>query len=123
MKQKPPLEKEVQKACLDWLNTLPNCRFWRRNTGAAISQYKGKSRMIRFSEPGQSDIWGILPAGIHCEIEVKRKGGKPSPEQQAWLEAVAKLGGAAFIADSLDACIEGIREHWVGMWRKSWEPK
>ncbi len=109
-----PLEKDVLAACLTWLR----CRgafVWRQNQGAMSGEYNGKRRFFRFaSEPGISDIVGLVPSGRMIAVECKRTGGgKLSLEQASFLERVRKLGGFACVAHSLveletAAALEGL---------------
>ena len=102
-----PLEAEIQKACLQYLNLQPGVRCWRQNTGAFAGDYKGKKRFVRYGITGQSDISGImLPGGRRIEIEVKRPGNVPTEDQAAWLAMIREHGGVAFWIDSLDKCME-----------------
>lgn len=83
----------------------------RRNTGAITPEYKGKKRFVRFSEPGASDLWCVTQAGIHWEIEIKRKGERPSLDQVRWLIRHNGIGGsvAFWIDDTGD--LERIYRH------------
>ena len=70
-KLKPPLERNVQAACMEWLNTIPGVRVWRQNSGAITAQYGDRKRFVRFGEPGQADLTGIFaPSGIRIETRV-----------------------------------------------------
>ena len=69
---------------------------WRRNVGAM----QEGDRFIRFSAPGQSDLWGVDRMGRHWEIECKRPGNKPTPKQLEWLKAMSDRGCVAYWADS-----------------------
>lgn len=91
---------------------------WRMNTGAFKAEHQGKTRFHRFGVKGMSDVIGVVPTtdGVHTygplvgrflAIEVKSATGKPTPEQTAFMAAVVKLGGIAFIARSLD----DVRDH------------
>ena len=94
-------EADVLKAVKHLLEAK-GFRVFRRNTGAVRASYtstrtgKTSERFVRFSEPGQSDLYGwatqkvkmgsiSIPPGTHIEVEVKRPGEKPNAEQQTWL--------------------------------------
>jgi len=105
-----PLESAIVRQCLDYL-ALCRIPAWRNNTGAMRSEYKGKSRFVRFSVPGCSDILGILPPlGRLLAVECKRPGGKVSPAQQAFLGLVERAGGLAVVAYSLDDLASVMRD-------------
>ena len=100
-------EADVLKACLQFLKLFCGVAF-RNNTGALPATYRGKSRLIRFGEPGSSDLLAVLPASRHGDapgrllaVECKRPGGKPSPLQAAFLERVRAAGGVGLVADSV----------------------
>jgi hypothetical protein len=60
------------------------------------------------SQPrGVSDIIGCWN-GRFLAIEVKTPGGRVSPDQEKFLEAVRRHGGIAFVARSIDDVIEGL---------------
>ena len=68
---------------------------WRNNSGAVAGEHAGKRRFLRFGgAPGASDLLGVLPGGRFIAVELKRKGKKATPKQQAFLDAVAAQGGA-----------------------------
>lgn len=87
-------EAKVQVTAIAMLKSF-GCVVHRRNTGARVENYKGKSRLIRFSEKGSSDVWAITPAGYHLELEIKRRGERPSLDQVNWLIEHNGIGGAA----------------------------
>lgn len=120
-------EKDVQKVILDWVNTLPDVKVWRRNVGAFGGEYKGKKRFIRFGQRGQADLEGIAPGGIHIEIETKRpKNSETTFEQRVWIDDLVRHGAIAFFASNLDQCVEMMRIHYQrrGMvWDWRWEPR
>lgn len=97
-------EKDVLRACLDYLNLQRGGKFWRRNVGVHASTYKGKRSFVRFGISGQCDIAGCYK-GRHVEIEVKAKGKKPSPEQVLWMAAMVNAGAIVFWCDSVESCI------------------
>jgi len=95
-----PRESDILKAVSDYLGTQGFSMF-RRNTGVMMT---GK-RFVRFSSPGQADLWGLdRRTGRHIEVEVKRPGQKPTAVQAAWLEAMRKAGAIAFWCDSVQTC-------------------
>jgi hypothetical protein len=57
---------------------------------------------LAFGEKGISDILGCSPDGKFVAIEVKKPGGKPTPEQWDFIDAVKRNQGIAFVAYSLD---------------------
>lgn len=104
-----PTESEVLRACLDYLRAR-GILAWRNNTGAMSATYKGKTRFIRFSEPGIADILGVLPGGRLLAVECKRPGGKLSELQAAFLARVRDAGGLAVCVDDvrfLERVVEG----------------
>lgn len=123
-------EKDVQAACLQWLNTVPGIRAWRQNTGVFIGSYKRKrdgitkTRRVKFGETSQGDIGGIGPVGVRIEIEVKRPGKYPDADQIAWMDFIRNHGGIAFWCDSLRMCVQHLRSEFEKRqwrWRVEWE--
>jgi hypothetical protein len=117
---KPPLEKAIQRQMLDWLKIM-GFRAWRQNSGSMPTEYKGKTRFIRFNtQDGLSDIGGWVPAkkmnstwSVPLYIEVKRPGNKASPLQQYFIDCVNKDGGIGLVATSLDEMISGLTSRGV----------
>jgi hypothetical protein len=103
LKAPEPLETDIQASILKALSIHPAvARAWRQNTGAGRLTYPdGKtSRFVRFSEKGSPDIHGYLKDGRALFVEVKRRQGTVTPEQQAFIDDAAKNGCLAFIARS-----------------------
>ena len=109
---KPPVipEREVQASAIRMLEAF-GCKVHRRNTGAMSAEYKGKSRFVRFSEKGASDLWALTPAGFHLELEVKRLGERPSLEQVRWLIEHNGVGGAAAFWVDNTATLDRVYRH------------
>ncbi len=99
-----PLEKHVSASIVEFFALVHRIELHRRNTGAMKGKSaKGKSWYVRFSTPGQSDLWGIhAKTGRHIEIEVKREGEEPSDTQRAWLASCREKGCIAFWAHSVE---------------------
>jgi hypothetical protein len=94
------LEKHVLASIKFWLEAN-GCLVWRRNVGAL----KAGTRYTRFAEKGQADLYGILPNGLHFELEVKRPKARPRPEQLAFLNQVNNHGSkraVGFWADDVE---------------------
>lgn len=107
------LERDIQATILDYLNYLPGVRCYRRNIGSRPWQDgRGRKRVVLFGVRGQSDIWGYGPGGIHIEIEVKRPGEEPTTAQHDWINECRQAGCIAFWTDSLDDCIEKLRDEY-----------
>ena len=86
-------------------------RIWRKrmNSGAVVSSYKGKSRMIRFGEPGMADIMAWLRDDHGFVqllwLEIKNEKGKQSEAQVAFMQDVRIEGHHYFVARSWeDVC-------------------
>ena len=108
MRLPKPLEKDIQKQCLLWLK-LTGCLPIRVNSGAFGGEYKGKKRFVRMnSEPGCSDILAVLPDGRFLAAECKRPGGKATPEQLSFLDAVRKRGGLGVVVSSVDELVNAL---------------
>lgn len=100
MKTPQPLEKEVLKACRDYLR-LTGWLTIRLNSGAVRGEHKGKRRFVRFNDTrGCSDLIAVKQVTVF--IEIKRPGGKLRPEQVAFLEDARRHGAAAICVSSLE---------------------
>lgn len=112
-------EGAIQRAILQYLAARHVLAF-RMNTGAVHSEYKGKSRFMRFGVPGmadilafpkiqQSDITGYgRGAGLIYEvpaimwIEVKAENGKQSELQKSFQKQVEEQGHRYILARSIE---------------------
>lgn len=121
-------EGEIVRAILDYLALVPGVTAWRNNTGMAMLPGRGgRPQPVRFGKPGLPDIigWVRWPQVItDCShpltsnfkpmiarflaIEVKRPGGRPTPEQAAFLELVRKSGGVAIVATAVQDVIDAL---------------
>lgn len=117
MKAKPPLEREIQSQCLQWLGLQRNVFYWRANSGAVAYQATAtsKRRFVRTaSVSGVSDILGVLPGGIFFAAEVKRPGEKPTPAQFVFLARVRAAGGVGIVVRSVDELAEQLGPYLEG---------
>jgi len=97
-----PLERDIQKACLQLLRVHPKVAYcWRANSGTFTEQNAdGSQRYISAnSAPGCPDILGYLKGGRFLAIEVKRPGGKPSRLQEQFLDRARAAGALAAVVD------------------------
>lgn len=97
-----PLEKEIQKSILDYLEAK-RIFCWKEHSGGILID--GGDRYMPIGLRGKSDILGIWK-GRFLAIEVKRKTGVVSPAQQYFIDRINEEGGLAFVATSIDDLIE-----------------
>lgn len=92
-------ESDLQRTILDWLGYQGHF-FYRNNSGAMISEYKGKQRFMRFGAPGSPDIV-VVHDGLYVGIEVKGTGGKQNDNQKEFQRGLEDAGGRYVLAYSL----------------------
>lgn len=100
-----PLEKDIQKAILAYLQAHPKVAFVGRfNSGTAVaSDNYGKTRYTRFNTlRGFPDIHGCLIGGRALYLEVKRPGGKETADQAEFILRAACAGATADVVTSVD---------------------
>ena len=95
-------EKEVQAAILQYL-TARRILAFRMNTGAVVSEYNGKQRMIRYGTPGMADILAFYGGNAYW-IECKSPTGKQSELQKSFQQLVEAEGHVYAVA----RCIEDV---------------
>jgi hypothetical protein len=66
-------EAEVQAQVVEAFRML-GIELKRRNVGAMTNP---QGRTVRFADPGDADLYGILADGRHVDLEVKREGFDP----------------------------------------------
>lgn len=99
-----PLESDIQKAILRYLELLPNGFFWRNNSTGIYDPVKGIYRKARskYAINGVSDILGVYK-GRFVAIEVKRdESCELTEEQERFLFQVNLNGGLGFKAWSVE---------------------
>lgn len=110
MAMRKPTETEVVRQCVQYLK-LAGFFSWRSNTGAAVyTSAAGKRRLVRYGEPGVSDILGVLPGGRMLCVECKTGGGRLSDAQAAFLGRVRAAGGLALVVSSVTELQALLRE-------------
>lgn len=111
----PLTENEIQRAVFTHLRARPApgvVAFHPKNGG--IHQ-RGRHRGINAGLgvlSGVSDVIVIKPphATVYA-LELKKRGGKPSDEQTAFIKAVEKAGGKAHWVDTLDDALAWLEVH------------
>lgn len=104
-------ESDIQKDILDYLKIKHYVVFKHRNVGI-YKKETGTYIPLAFGEKGISDLLACAPDGRFWAIEVKKPGGRPSPDQLAFIESVKRNNGVAFIAESLDEVIPVVETHF-----------
>lgn len=102
MEVKMVSEQDIQRQITDYLKLK---RIFHRKVNT-VGIKKSDGSYIPSQSAGMSDIIGCLWGGRFLAIEVKKKGGKVSPLQQAFLDEVNDNGGLGFVAYSLDEVIK-----------------
>jgi hypothetical protein len=93
------VEQGIQRAILDYLRFRGIPCYKHQNAGII----KRDGSYIPTHTRGVSDIIGCIPkSGGFLAIEVKRPGGKPTPEQQQFIDTINQAGGLAFVVRSVE---------------------
>lgn len=95
-----PTEAQIQASILDYLN-MKGHFCWRNSSGL----FKVGDRYINAGK-GRADILGIARDSRFIAVEVKKKGGRASQEQEAFIEEIRGRGGVGLIAYSLEEVME-----------------
>ena len=90
-------EQKIQKQILDYLYKL----------GFLAAKY---NNIGIYATAGFPDIVCCSNQGIFIGIEVKCPGETPKPHQQAYLDAINKLGGVAFFATSVKEVEQNLKK-------------
>jgi hypothetical protein len=94
-KPKEPTEADITKAIRD---VLKACNIW-------VWKHWGGPMSLK----GVPDLIGMIgPEGRAFYIEIKKKSGVVSREQQEFINSVTRHGGIAFVARSVDDVIAGL---------------
>lgn len=96
-------EARFQNELLLALGKRDDVRVWRQNSGHMAVAQGGTVRGIKLAPKGASDIIGVCaPGGWLLSIEVKKDGGKTTPEQDRWAEMVNAMGGIHILAEYIE---------------------
>lgn len=85
--------------------TERGARLWRNNVGVLLD---ARGNHVRYGlATGSSDLIGLTSAGVFLSVEVKSPRGRTTPEQDAWLDMVRRMGGVAGVCRSVED-LEGL---------------
>lgn len=104
-------ESAIQKGILDYLGMKRGVVAWRNNSGTAQVKMGTKDYWMKLAPKGTPDIIGYLPDGKFLGIEVKKKGGVVSIEQQDFLDDLNERGGLGFVAYSIDDVVDTLKNY------------
>ena len=82
------LEKDIVKAIMKYLKTVPNCFCWKEHGGM-------------YGTAGIPDIIACIN-GHFYGFEVKTEGGKPTKLQETTIRKILAAGGTALVVRSVD---------------------
>ena len=82
------LEKDIVKAIMKYLKTVPGCFAWKEHGGM-------------YGTAGIPDIIACVDGRFYA-FEVKTETGKPTKLQEATIRKILKAGGAAVVVRSVE---------------------
>jgi hypothetical protein len=107
-----PAESDVQRAVISYVRRRPEIAFAGRINTIAMRTETGRPIWSHTIGKGVSDIIGMFRSGHWLALECKRPGGKPTPEQEQFIELVRSAGGCGAIVTSVDEAHMAI-DYWV----------
>lgn len=100
-------ERELQNQILEFLTKHPKVGFITKYNNLQASKM---ARRSKYQPSGIPDLIGCMKNGIALYIEVKLPKGRVSSSQQTFLKARVKDHCVAFIARSIDDCIDAFKD-------------
>lgn len=97
-------ENDLQRLILDYL-VAKRIFHYRNNSGAMVSEYKGKKRFMRFGASGSPDIICVIN-GQYVGIECKGEKGKQGDSQKLFQANLESAGGKYILAWCLEDLIK-----------------
>ena len=115
------VETNIQQRIRLALGTRQDVRLFRNQVGQLPDPRTGRPVQFGLAK-GSADLVGwkkvtITPdmvgqeIAVFASIEVKTPGGRPTPNQKAWLTAVENAGGIAGVARSVEDATDIIEQH------------
>ena len=117
LKMQEAKERDIQGEIIAYLRRDSRVAWVERfNTGAhvVIDSHTKRRRFIRYGFKGLSDLLGQLSDGRLFAVECKSRTGKPTVEQQVFLEKVRGARGVAILARSVSDVKQGLEEAQQG---------
>ena len=106
-----PLEKEIQKSILEFLEWQKNIYFFRAGAGAVKTIRKnGSMGFFKTGKKGLPDIVLVLN-GYFIGLEVKRPSGVQSEAQKEAQKDIESAGGKYFLVRSIDDVEKVLKEY------------
>ena len=99
-------EQDIQRSILDYL-ALKRFVAVKYHSTVGVAR-EGQYVPIKTGTKGTADILACAPDGRFWAIEVKRKGGRATPEQLDYLARVRANGGVGIIAFSIDDVVAAL---------------
>lgn len=103
-------ERDLQHAIRLALGAEPSrVVLWRNNVGVAQHWESGRVHTVRYGlAPGSADLVGLRSDGRFVALELKAARGRVSPEQEAWLALVRRMGGVGAVVRSVEEAWDAI---------------
>lgn len=108
MNNPSPLEKDIQKVCLDYLQRK-GFFVW-KNSSTGIFDPTRKIFRTNAGMKGIPDLIGLLPDGRFLGVEIKRPENHLSAGQKIFHERIAENNGIAIVVHSLEELIADLKE-------------
>jgi hypothetical protein len=105
-------EAAVLADCLEYLQNVLGLLAWRSNNTGVFDPARKCFRSFRGLK-GVSDILGCLEGGRLLAVETKAPGEKPTPTQQAFLDAVNRRGGLGVWVCGVGQLIDSLAKEGV----------
>lgn len=107
-------EKQIENLILDYLDRLPNAKFWKINTTGTWDNKKKVFRQKKTSHrtKGIPDIVGLLDGKFFAfEVKTPKRRSCATDEQKEFIKAVNDNGQIGAVVTSLDEVIEIIKNN------------
>lgn len=109
--ESPATEAQTQRLILDWLAAKGILAF-RMQSGATVSSYKGKTRLVRYGTPGMSDILAFPELWIEGQNSIGRQDEVRAPVP-VWIECKALKGKQSELQKSFQQQVEAHGHRYV----------
>ncbi len=100
--EKLPPREMSEKQFQAWVVVRARRLGWTRQFHILRAQVQGRW-VTNSSTPGVPDLWLLRPPRL-VVLEIKRWGGKPTPEQSSWIAGLQRVPGIdAYVVSPADA--------------------